>query len=386
MDNYNIKNIPDTNLKHAGFREHMKSEFFNENNNQILYDILNLYNKSNILNREAQGLLEVIDIENTHLKNKILELYRKVESLESNSNSITKYPSSFTANNMYPALIDLEASDVTMTPSKITNKTVIIDEGSGYSFVPDQVILDMKPAKSAYQVKDMFEPKNCLNPYNNDIWLRKIYTSKTESKVTQDIIITLSEATVSNLSINEIVINPFPSNSLNIKNIYYKLNHESWQLVPYLNSHSQYVNGKLKDISKVRFTFPTIQANQIKIELEQEHFEVLSDKRLFHIGLKSVEINYNEYFEKENFFDFEIELPESGLAIEKIDVKYNNYNGVGDLVNFEYFYNDDNGFTHRVIDSMPFICPASRLSIRCKIFNKNLIPNLNKVTIFYKNN
>ena len=68
-----ISNIPHTRLNKVGFRTTTSSDTHNDNQDKILEDILDLYNKSNNIEKKLTQALYVSNCENKYLQSKVLE-------------------------------------------------------------------------------------------------------------------------------------------------------------------------------------------------------------------------------------------------------------------------------------------------------------------------
>ena len=88
MSNYIVNNIPSSNRKDFGYKAINSSSVHNKNQEEILNDILDLYNKTNSIEKVINEQLDYIKLENTMLEsiystmyNKYRDLYQRYESI-----------------------------------------------------------------------------------------------------------------------------------------------------------------------------------------------------------------------------------------------------------------------------------------------------------------
>ena len=94
--NIGISNIPGSKLNPVGFRSVTSSKDYNENQENIINDILNLYNKANSISEKIADMGQLSNCQNTITNTRIEHLKAKIDNLigtlSGNIKSLYIYP------------------------------------------------------------------------------------------------------------------------------------------------------------------------------------------------------------------------------------------------------------------------------------------------------
>lgn len=404
MSNYIVNNIPSSNRKDFGYKAINSSSVHNKNQEEILNDILDLYNKTNSIEKIINEQLDYIKLENTMLESVYLTMYNKYKDLYQRYESIINmeeekryiaFPQDCTIfDEEFGAVIDNIASDITVRPSKKVSKFVIFDSITNSVYIPDTLNVTIK------EVND----KGIISSTNNDIyapfyndnnlyWTRKIVTDNTIEEVETEYIIDLPEDIMTTFDMNEIFISPF---LCRVKAVYGRFgDSNTWELINGQENHDaiKYDKDSLGYINNnrpFRLNFPNTKINQIKIVLVSSNYtEGETNLRTFMYGLKQVGgyINYYNDYEA-NTFQFDVSLKNHhGLTITGVTPHFNNSTEYGryskDFV-CDIYYQDTSGYYHKIVDSFPFVPVTENIRVRCK-FGKTLNEsNIKYIELKYK--
>ena len=406
MSNYIINNIPSSNRKDFGYKAINSSSVHNKNQEEILNDILDLYNKTNSIEKVINEQLDYIKLENTTLEsiymamyNKYLDLYQRYESML-NIKDEKRYIASPQDCNIFDdefgAIIDNITSDITVRPSKKVSKFIIFDSITDSVYIPDTLNVNIR------EVND----KGIISTTNNDIyapfyndnnlyWTRKVVTDNTVEEVETEYIISLPEDIMTTFDMNEIFISPF---LCRVKAVYGRFgDSNTWELINGQENHDaiRFTTGSLGYINNnrpFRLNFPDTKINQIKILLSSSNYtEGETNIRTFMYGLKRVAgyINYYNDYEA-NTFQFDVSLKDhQGLMITGVTPHFNNSTEYGkyskDFV-CDIYYQDESGYYHKIVDTFPFIPTTENLRVKCKFGKSFKEANVKYIELKYKSN
>lgn len=432
-----IKNIPSSNYTPVGYRTVTSSADQNLQQENMLNDILDLFNKANKTEKSLNETLEIIDFDNKYSQIKINSLESKMANLlqknidsrlNDDMRTINIYPQdTFTNYSTIGANIDLQYSDITLQSSLSIYKTSIYDEITGTTFIPPSLevivndITDIPTANEGEEegiIKSIVD-NDVKNPFNRDptsYWIRKVITNNQVENITCEIIITLPEDIITTRDINQIAISPYPSNSVDIMALQYKQDNGLWVTIPdflehagsktdaYRNefeNHDSY--NYLPCSPNVKFNFKEITGNQLKIILRQRNYISLNDEeKLFCLGAKEIEITNNRYNRAYDVFSFDVDFakympsdpayPDDTtkklnkiVTVHGLEIVYNNPNTVtNNTLQVEYNYYDMNNVAHKMTETLPFTIPFKKILVKCKMYKGNACPNINTLKIKYK--
>lgn len=403
MKSVTINNIPSANRKKFGFKGINSSEAHNDNQNEMLNDILDLFNKVNAVERVVNENLDFIKYENTNLEVMNAMLLKKFEQLSLDYNDILKdnmvrkitiHPESCTVfDKQLGAIIDKRTSSITARPSKKISKFAIFDEISDSIFLPDTLnvsILGSNRGIISQADNDIYAP---FYKDNNLYWTRRSLTDNTVEEVQAEYIITLPEDIMTTTEMNEIYINPFMCKVIDVQVRYG--DSTSWESVtgidfnPAVNNDST-LEGYIKSYRPIGLSFPNKKVNQIKIIVRCDNYiEGETNIRTFMYGIKEIGgyINYYSNYENSSF-QFDVTIPDTfKYVITGIKPYFNNGSEFGNYsrdFSYEIYYKDSAGDYHKITDNFPFTPSTNDLRIKCKFGERYDEINIRKIEVVYK--
>ena len=398
-----INNIPSANRKDFGYRSINSSNMHNVNQQEMLNDILDLFNKANAIERTLTTHLDYIKLENSHLEAINYELMLKYQKLLSETENIKKededdrkyviYPYDCnTEDTIYGAVINNVTSDITVRPSKKVSKTIIYDTLSDSIYLPNSLNVEVRCTNGGIISKidnDLYAP---FYSDNNLYWTRKVVTDNSTEYIDTEYIITLPEDIQTSAEGNEIYIEPFLATVLNV---YTREGDSSdWEAVSGSSNHSainpsEELSSFVNSARPFRLNFPNKKMNQIKIVLRcNDYKECETNLRAFVFGLKNIGVYINYYDTNEGsdfYFDFELK-ENRDLLLREIVPHFNNDSDTGNCPKdflFEIYYKSDDQKYHKIIDSFPCIPQTNKLRIKCKFGELYGYANIKDITIHY---
>lgn len=414
-----IKNIPSIQDIDFKTRSISDSNELNVIQQQAFNDILDLFNKANTLQKDLYEMNTATNIESRCYSKRLEEtLIRlsEIEELYQNSliesndfKQITKYAINATVDETspYAAVIDVNTNDIVCNIVSSVSKTRIYDETYDETLVPPSLKIYIGPdsfnTDNAHilSIEDS-DIKNALDGNISSVWFRKVTTDTTVESIENEVVIGLPEDIITSRLVNQIILSPYPSGYSDVIDIQYKTN-GAWQTVPGFQYHNGYeeetyqdvfgnpmTRGIIKNSPNLKFNFKPIQTNQIRIKLRQRNFEydAENNRRIWYLGIRDIDINYNRYTKDHSEFDMVFEFLEKDKNIKIYDTTvYCNNNidsAVLDNIYKEYYYYDADGNTHKVSDSLPFILNGHKVLVRFTIEGTIDTPNINKCSIKYK--
>lgn len=405
MDKVIINNIPSVNRKDFGYKAINRSDTHNSNQEEVLNDILDLFNKTNAVERVINEQLDYIKLENSYLESankamldKFEDLYQKFQDFltgERYRRCIIMPQDCTTYDEIFGAIVDNLTSDITVRPSKKISKFVITDSITDSVFLPDTLEVTINDVTSKGIISkvnhDIYAP---FYKDNNLYWTRTVVTDNTAESVITEYIINLPEEIMTTPEMNEIFINPF---LCKVKEVYGRYGDSNvWELIKGQEYHDAINNEKtieayINSNRPFRLSFPNTKINQIKIVVEaSQYIEGETNLRTFNYGIKQISgyINYYNSYEA-NSFQFDVTIPEieSHILITGIVPYFNNGSESSaysrDFV-CDVYYKDEAGYYHKIIDTYPFTPPTNKIRVKCK-FGENLgVSNIKKIEVRYK--
>jgi hypothetical protein len=408
MKNVIINNIPSANRKNFGYKSINRSDEHNENQNEILADILDLYNKTNAIERLLNRNMDFIKEENTYLTSLNKDILTKYNDLlaqyEEFKNNATERrllitPASCTTDDRnYGAVIDTKTSSITKRPTLKVSKFVIFDEAADSVYLPDtlNVTIINEDSKGIITESD----NDIYSPFYKDenlYWTRRVVTDTSVEKLTTNYVITLPEEIMTTPLMNELYINPF---LCRVTKVYCRYGDSAaWDLIDGLDYNPATANAGIRSLDNTiecirpfKLNFESRKINQIKITVEASRStEVESNYRTFLYGLKEVTgfINYYSDYETSSF-EFETKIPDTdGYEITGIKPYFNNGSDSSmyyEDFNYDFYYKDNDDEYHKITDTFPFTPATSNIKVKC-IFGESYDEmNLRKIEIIYKKN
>lgn len=414
-----IKNIPSIQEIEFKTREISDSHKLNQVQEQVFNDILDLFNKANSLQKEMYEMNMAANIESTCYAKRLEETLTRLSLIEEQYNnlllapedfrSITKYALDATVDELSPfsAVIDTNTNDITANIISSVSKTRIYDETYDETLMPPSLKIYIGPDSFNTDNEHILtiEDSNISNALDGNIstvWFRRIATDTSVENIENEVVIGLPEDIITSRTVNQIILSPYPSGYVDIMNIEYKTN-GAWQTIPGLEYHScyseeeytdifnnKYTRGVIKNSPNIKLNFKPIQTNQIRIKLRQRNYEydAQNNRRIWYLGIRDLDVNYNRYTKDHSEFDMVFDFPETDKNIKIYDTEIFCNNNIDSAVleNIykEYYYYDADGNTHKVSDTLPFILNGHKLMVRFTIEGTTDTPNINKCSVKYK--
>lgn len=416
VSNLFIRNIPEIKDREFKYRTQMSSHDLNDLQTEAFKDILDLFNKSNLLQKQLYEFNLSNSIESAVYAKRLAEVSLKLyqtEELFNNLRSVDteyRYQSKFayeaqTIEDEYAAIVNKETNDITEHIISSISKTHLYDETYDEILIPNSIQAYIGPdtfavGEGIYTIEDS-EVKNIFDCTDANVWYRKVTTNTDIEYIENEIVISLPEDIVTTRLVNEVIIKPFPLGYMDIMDIQYKTN-GSWVRIPGFNNHfgaeeetyedtfgNSYNRIIIPNAGNLRFNFKALQMNQIKIKMRQRNFEYDStlDRRIWYLGLRNVDILYNRYSKNDSIFSQVFVFPETDRLIKMYDaeVLFNNEfsNGIFNITK-EYYYYDSSDNYHRISGSAPFILSGHKVLVKFYIEGNEETPNIYMTRIKYK--
>lgn len=413
-----ISNIPSIQEREFKYRGRMDSHELNQMQKEAFDDILDLFNKANRLQKTVYEMNLTNSIESSFYTkrlesailevNKIREKYENLVKKDDEFRTITRYAyQAESSNDDYAALVDKNSNDIIAHIINTSSKVRLYDDTYDETFVPPslQVLVgpdSFKVGGNIYSIEDS-DISNAFDGHSDTVWFRKVVTTSEIEFIENEIVIGLPEDIITSRLINQIAINPFPSGCIDILDVQYKSN-GSWRTVPGFKKHygcseqtavdlfgnTRQYSG-INDACKIKFNFQDIQTNQIKIKLRQRYYDtdIENNRRIWYLGLRDVDVNYNIYTRDHSEFEMIFEFPETNRNIKIYDTEvfFNNENTTVDEqfgITKEYFYFDANGNTHKIASTCPFVLLGHKVMVRFTIEGNQVTPNIHMCKLKYK--
>ena len=414
-----IKNIPSIQEIEFKTREISDSHKLNQMQEQVFNDILDLFNKANTLQKEMYEMNVAANIESTCYAKRLEETLTKLSLIEEQYNNlllapedfrtITRYAIDATVDELSPfsAVIDSNTNDIIANIISSVSKTRLYDDTYDETLIPPSLKIYVGPDsfntdnEHILTIEDS-DISNALDGNISTVWFRRIVTDTSVESIENEVVIGLPEDIITSRMVNQIILSPYPSGYVDIMNVEYKTN-GAWQTIPGLEYHTcyseeeyedifgnKYTRGVIKNAPNIKLNFKPIQTNQIRIKLRQRNYEydAQNNRRIWYLGIRDLDVNYNRYTKDHSEFDMVFDFPETDKNIKIYDTEIfcNNNIDSSVLENIykEYYYYDADGNTHKVSDSLPFILTGHKLMVRFTIEGTIDTPNINKCSVKYK--
>ena len=386
---------------------------------QVFNDILDLFNKANTLQKEMYEMNVAANIESTCYAKRLEETLTKLSLIEEQYDNlllapedfrtITRYAIDATVDELSPfsAVIDSNTNDIIANIISSVSKTRLYDDTYDETLIPPSLKIYVGPDsfntdnEHILTIEDS-DISNALDGNISTVWFRRIVTDTSVESIENEVVIGLPEDIITSRMVNQIIISPYPSGYVDIMNVEYKTN-GAWQTIPGLEYHTcyseeeyedifgnKYTRGVIKNAPNIKLNFKPIQTNQIRIKLRQRNYEydAQNNRRIWYLGIRDLDVNYNRYTKDHSEFDMVFDFTETdkNIIIYDTEIFCNNNIDSSVLENIykEYYYYDADGNTHKVSDSLPFILTGHKLMVRFTIEGTIDTPNINKCSVKYK--
>ena len=417
MSNLFIRNVPEIQKREFKYRSPMSSHELNLLQDEAFTDILDLFNKANLLQKNLYEFNLAGNIESSVYGRRLTETISKMQHLEELYNNLKstekeyRYQTRFAyeaeiIDDSYKANLNKYTNDITAGSISSVSKTHLYDETYDETLVPDSIKAYIGPntfvvGENIYSIEDS-DVNNIFDGSNNNVWYRKITTNEDVNEIENEIVITLPEDIITTRLVNEIVLQPFPLGHLDIMNIQYKTN-GAWVTIPGFYDHSgieeetyadtfgNYSSRKfIPNANNLRFNFKALQINQIKIKMRQRNFDYDStlDRRIWYLGIRNIDVLYNRYSSDNSIFGMIYEFPETDKLIKVYDVEpmFNNKKSTSEgfgIIKEYYYYDSENNY-HRIANTAPFILNGHKMLVKFYIESGEETPNIYGAKVQYK--
>lgn len=297
---------------------------FNRLQNDIHYDLTNLFDVANRHDLEIKENMDVLIRENFFMQNKINELETALDKIRTNllykEQGLQRQQliqSFYSVENIVPGTNDntgyvdtlygvgtLKDSDrVVKTSYRSDDNQVIIPSSLEFTLMESNNTREINATtgmRDYYLVSD----KNVVKGFdrnNNTFW---IHTSSfpEESNVSEVyglLHIKLPLNILNNIFTNVLTLHPYPEYSLGIADILYKGYGETWYRLPNYPTEKDAANNDrpvpIKNTSKLMFAFPKTEITEIQILFTQPYWFSNEGKRDFVYGFQDIGIEYRTY-------------------------------------------------------------------------------------------
>jgi len=413
------RNIPSIKEREFKFRSIMSSSELNNMQKESFDDILDLFNRANQIQKSIYELKLMNDIESYCYARKLQEVMANVSQLHEQYQNMTDPDLDFrimteyvydatTNNDDFAAMVDCNSSSVTAHVSNSVSKTCLYDETYDEILVPPSLQVYIGPDSfkdnpSVITIEDT-DPLNAFSGSNTDAWFRKIISTIDLDYIDNELVIGLPEDIITTRLINQIDISLFPIGQVDVLGVYYKTN-GAWELVPGFQAHhscKEYSDiqdtfgnpvyySAIRDASNLKFNFPAVQANQIRIKLRVRQANSIPDlqnnRRIWYLGIRNINITHNTYTRDHSDFEMIYTFKETdrNIMIYNVEPLYNNtLEDTTYSISKEYFYYDSDGNTHKVVNTCPFRLQGHKMMVRFTIDGTQETPNIYGARVKYK--
>lgn len=409
----NLNYLPKTSAVRFGFRQPLDSAQLNELHQDILEDLLELFNQSNEFDQTLNHLRHTSTAESIFLRYRLNELEGRFQTLNtlyknqmeaSKTRTLLLFPHQFRSTEVGHEMdVDLEAMCATMKPTYYTSKVNLYDAVLGATYVSPslQFLYGPSTTEQGLNVLEIEDngPQNAFDGDPTNYWVRRYVCKSGVTEVQCELIITLPDDILTNKSINQLKMIPFPVDAVDILSIETKTS-GNWAMIPGFEDYQQAQleigkddflnrteNRVIQNSPALKFNFKEITANQIRICFRQQNFiQQELGNREFYIGAKNIEIGYTSYHNQYYTFEVDAEFPvdQEQLLITQVDLVYNNGNEIFETPQLEFYWYDAEETLHHVNQTVPFATNQKKLMIRVKFFESVTTPNIKQLKVHYQ--
>lgn len=394
-----IKNIPSTSRMDFGYRSINSSHSHNVNQEQISSDILDLYNKSNNIERIINENAKYIKLEHTSLEAERFTLIKNYQDAIQSINELMDQDSE-RVKLILPYKLQEDYSELSASINRVTNcvtarpkskvsKLTIRDTVTDTTYIPSSLritIDDDRNGVIAVQDNDLYAP---FNQSEDFYWVRNVSTDINIDKVSCDYIIDMPEDIMTSPYVNEIVIHPFMAKVLNVEYRHGDSNY--WTKVKGIENHKVISDDTFSNNSPFQLNFEDAEVNQIKITIESTNFtEGETNLRNFIFGLKHVGVYQNEYIQDDMSFlstDIEFDEMDDVVIVDSVNAVLNN----GDVesvmladIHYEFYYKNPLGVYQYISENLPFHAPSKELRVKVKMAYEHKHMNISHFQLIYR--
>ena len=401
------------------FRGGASSHNYNDLQEDIFFDLANLFNTVNAFDETLVEISQNTTIDNTYTQirlNKLEALLKQKQAeldgyknTDSTSFSKVIFPSDFKNNNSseYKAFINTMYDQLSVRQHTTISKLYLYDTISDVVTIPNTLKINLTPTADNIKIFDN-DFNKVFSKNDSEYFVRKVVNNDVDY-VDVEIEITLPDNIISNRDVNVIQFSPFPYASVDVMSIQYKLN-GNWADIPGIKSHknadtiiSKDVYGSnvesyyIKNAENVKLCFNKTAMSTVKISLRQRTFIEENGNRTFYVGLKSLDINCevvnDEYCDFYASIEFDNVSPKTITGIIPV---FNNDVALSDsslekksLISYELYYINEQGDREYIKNSFPMLADKKKYEIVAKMYYDSIgdiNPSLYSLKVLYNNN
>jgi len=399
------------------FRGGASSHNYNDLQEDIFFDLANLFNITNTFDETLMEISQNSTIDNTYTQirlNKLEALLRQAKTeLETYKGTtiLTKsiFPKDFKNNDLseYKAFINLMYDQLNVRQHNTVSKLYLYDTISDVVTVPNTLKVGITPIADNVKIFDN-DFNKVFNKNASEYWVRKVVDNNKDF-VDVEIELTLPDNIISNRDVNVIQFSPFPYASVDVLGIQYKLN-GNWTNVPGIKSQKNCKTYITKDVignnienyyissaENIKMCFKKTAMSSVKINLRQTTFVEENGNRVFYVGLKSLDINCEIVNDEYCDFYAEIEFPDTDKprTITGIVPIFNNADVISDssvekksIITYELYYINSQGDREYIKNSFPVLVDKKKYAIVAKMYYDSVgdvNPSLYSLKVLYNN-
>lgn len=398
------------------FRGSLSSGDYNTLQEDIFFDLGNMFNLVNSFDQTLIETSECSVIDNTYTQMRLnsleamnLKLQTEVESLKSTGMK-RKFLFPVDMNNNkdseYPAHINKQYDQVNIRAYSTISKLYLYDKLTGTVTIPDTLKVNIEPKADESTIIDS-NFNNAFNGVVNEYWYRKVINNNMDTAVAT-IEITLPDDIISNRDVNTIELSPFPYGSLEVMAIEHQLN-GNWEIAPGFKSHKNAVVRKYKDnynnnaeeiyvknAENIKLNFRNTAMSKVRITLRQKSYVEEQGNRVFYLGLKSLNISCDIVSDEYCEFYSEIEFPDAQdipKMVTGIIPNFNNAHALSDsstdkksLISYEFYSINEYGEREYVKNTFPILVDKNKYHLVARVHYdviSNTNPALHTLEVLY---
>lgn len=410
----NSDNISRTEYKELKYRNPTSSEYFNKNQENILNDILDLFNKANNIEKLLNENKSILEYETMYSKFKIKRLESEIENIRNEFESIVNNKDSY-IKNIYPynilststAYVDNEYNCITNSPLSYESKLYIKNEINNSNFVPTTIYSNLTYLNISNEVDILSESRNDITNIfdgnNNTYFINNVTTRNEVTEVIASLEFEIPENIITSRNVNELLIKPYPANSIDILDVQYKTVTGTYEQIPCFetyclnqtdfNIHQEEFETnidnhyQLIDVDSIKLNFNPIKVHRVKITFRQKYYTKNDDNtKTFVLGFKTIDLRYNNYSNNYDVIGFNVEFPKNKtIMFNSITPILSNKNEI-DIknINFNFYNVYEDGSKAKILNKTPFVCDTNNIYVECKIKSVECSPNILKFNVNYK--
>lgn len=382
------------------FRSKAESSRYNQHVDETLYDITELCNIANELEREQERTRAFFEVGSHFAQEQMDQMKRELQTLQEDMTALQRPGKEYikvllpsdarhdsSVDDYERALIDLQHDIITLPFSSYSSsKLYIHDDIDSEYIVPNTLRYDITPKADGITIKEN-DFIDALTPDDTKFWHRSYtYFSGLKDSVDAQIIVELPEDIISNRDVNTIFIHPFPLNTMDIMNVEYQLD-AGWKSVPGFKP--------IENAGNVKFCFPPTEIRQIRVSLRQRHFVTKGNQHTFHMGIREIGVSHSDYQLEVARFEIPVSFNNAFLTKEILDIQpvYQNeqalsvYQKETKLTSFKVYEIGENGKERYLNDTFPVQVREKKILIKCLIAfdpNTRTAPAIRGIELTYK--